>query len=245
MSLEVVFEAEAQATGGTSEGFLSRVDHTVLQQPHPALECLVALVALVRPFLGVRPFVHAQVAGGGEALGAGLAGVRPCPGVHGLVLPQALLARKALSADVAHEGLDFGVRHLVVSQCPTGCKGAVTCVALEWRFLKPVTGLVRSKLTWQPELPVALVTAQQLVWVALLRLAETVGEQVALQRLRFVETFVAGAAGERLQVARGVLQQLVLLMEAFVTQLAEKPLLLVQLPPPPPLLLLLLLLAHT
>lgn len=68
---------------------------------------------------------------------------------------------------------------------------------------------------------------------------------MALQCLRFVETFVAGAAGERFQVARGVLQQLVLLMEAFVTQLTEEPLLLVQLPPPPPLLLLLLLLAHT
>lgn len=71
------------------------------------------------------------------------------------------------------------------------------------------------------------------------------GELVALQRLRLVETFVTGAAGERLQVARSMFQQLVLLMETFVTELAEEPLLFVLLPPPPPLLLLLLLFAHT
>lgn len=66
-----------------------------------------------------------------------------------------------------------------------------------------------------------------------------------LQSLGFVETFVTGAAGKRFEVTGHVFPQLVLLMETFVTQLAEKALLFVQLPPPPPLLLLLLLLSHT
>lgn len=62
------------------------MDNTVLQQAHPALKCLVTLAALIRAFLRMRPLVDTQVAGGGEALGAGLAGVRPGTGVHRLVL---------------------------------------------------------------------------------------------------------------------------------------------------------------
>lgn len=53
VSLEVVLEPEAEATGLTHEGLLSRVNHSVLQQTHPALEGLVALGAFERPLLRV------------------------------------------------------------------------------------------------------------------------------------------------------------------------------------------------
>lgn len=107
--LEVVLEAKAESTGLTHEGFLSRVDHSVLQESHLALEGLVALAALVWPLLRVRPLVDAQVAGGGEALAAGQAGVRPGAGVDGLVLAETLLPGEAFPTDVAHEGFDVGV----------------------------------------------------------------------------------------------------------------------------------------
>lgn len=109
VSLEVVLEAEAQSAGLTYEGFLTRMDHSVLQQAHLTLEGLVALAALVRPLLRVRPLVDAQVAGSGEALPAGCARVRPSSSVDCLVLTETLLPGEAFPADVAHEGLDLGV----------------------------------------------------------------------------------------------------------------------------------------
>lgn len=245
MSLEVVLEAEAQPAGLTHEGFLSGVDHSVLQQSHLTLESLVALAALVRTLVGVRPLVDAQVAGGGEALPAGRAGVRPCAGVDGLVLAEALLPGEAFPADVAHEGLDRGVRHLVVSERAGRGEGAIADAALQRRFLQPVSRLVDPELPRQSELPVASVAAQQLVGVVLLSLPQPVAQLVFLQRAGLVETFIAGAAGERFEVAGHVLPQLVLLMETFVTQLAEEPLLFVQLPPPLLLQLLLLFLAQS
>lgn len=48
MSLEVVLEAETEATGLTHEGFLPRMHHSVLQQTHLTLEGLVAFQALER-----------------------------------------------------------------------------------------------------------------------------------------------------------------------------------------------------
>lgn len=51
VSLEVVLEAEAEPTGLTHEGFLSRVDHPMLKQTHFTLEGLVALAALEWPLL--------------------------------------------------------------------------------------------------------------------------------------------------------------------------------------------------
>jgi len=170
MSLEVVLEAEAESAGLAHEGLLSGVDHSVLQQPHLTLEGLVALAALVRPLLGVRPLVDAQVAGGGEALSTGGAGVRPGAGVHGLVFAEALLPGEAFPANVAHEGLDLRVRNLVVAQCARRGEGAVADAALQRRFLQPVRRLVDSELPQQPELPVALVATQQLVRVVLLSL---------------------------------------------------------------------------
>lgn len=104
--------------------------------------------------------------------------------------------------------------------------------------------LVDSQLTQKSELPVALVAVQQLLWVALLRRPQLVGQLVFLQRLGSVETFIAGRTGERLEVTGHVFHQLVFLVETFVTQLTEEPLVLVLLPPPPPLLFLLLLLTH-
>lgn len=133
----------------------------------------------------------------------------------------------------------------MIPERASGGKGAVAGMALEWCLLQPVDGLVDSELARLPELPVTLVTGQQLVGVALLRLLQLVAQLMPLKRLRSVETFIAGAAGERLLVARHVLQQLVFLVEAFLTELTEEPLLLVQLPPPPPLLLLLLLLTQS
>ncbi len=109
VSLEVVLEAKAQSTGLTHEGFLSRVDHSVLQESHLTFEGLIALAALVRPLLRVRPLVDTQVAGSGEALSTGWAGVRSGTGVDSLVLTEALLPRKAFPTDVAHEGLDLGM----------------------------------------------------------------------------------------------------------------------------------------
>lgn len=109
MSLQVVLEAEAQATGVAGEGFLSGVDYLVLQQPHPALEGLVALAALVRPLVRVGALVGTEIAGGGEVLPAGLAGERPSASVDGLVLPQAFLPDEAFPTDVTHERLDFSV----------------------------------------------------------------------------------------------------------------------------------------
>lgn len=241
VSLEVVLEAEAQSAGRTHEGFLPGVDHSMLQQPHLTLEGLVALAALVRPLLRVRPLVDAQVAGGGEALPAGGAGVRPGAGVDGLVLAEALLPGEAFPADVAHEGLDLGVRHLVVPERAGGGERAVAGVALQRCFLQPVRRLVDSQLAQQSELPVALVAAQQLVGVVLLSLPQLVSQLVLLQGLGLVETFVAGAAGERLDVTGHVFPQLVLLVETFVTEFTKEPLLFVQLPPPLPLQLLLLL----
>lgn len=138
VSLEVVLEAEAQSAGLTHEGFLSGVNHSVLQQTHLTLEGLVTFAALVRPFLRVRPLVDAQVAGGGEALPAGGAGVWSGTGVDGLVLTEALLPGEALPADVAHEGLDLGMRHLMVSECAGRGEGALAHVALERHFLQPV-----------------------------------------------------------------------------------------------------------
>lgn len=245
VSLEVVLEAEAQSAGLTHEGFLPGVDHSMLQQPHLTLEGLVALAALVRPLLRVRPLVDAQVAGGGEALPAGQAGVRPGAGVDGLVLAETLLPGEALPADVAHEGLDLGVRHLVVPERTGGGECAGAGLAFQRRFLQSVGRLVDSELAQQSELPVALVAAQQLLGVVLLSLPQLVSQLVLLQGPGLVEAFVAGAAGERLDVTGHVLPQLVLLVEPFVTELAEEPLLLVQLPPPLPLQLLLLLFTQT
>ena len=212
----------------------------MLQQPHAALERLVALTTPVGPLLRVRPLVDAQVAGCGKPLSAGLAGVRSCPRVDGLVLPEALLPGETLTADITHEGLYLGVRNFVIPECTGGGKGAVAGVALQWGFLQSVGGLVHSELPQQSELPVTLVAAQQLVWVTLLRLPQLVAQLVLVQRLCPVKTLITGAARERLQVARHVLHQLVLLMEAFVAELTEEPLLFVQLPPSPPLLLFLL-----
>lgn len=109
VSLQVVLEAEAQSTGMAGEGFLSRVNHSVLHQPHPAFKSLVALAALVWPLVRVRPLVDAQVAAGGEPFAAGLAGVRPRPCVDPLVLLQALLPGEALPTDVAHERFHLSV----------------------------------------------------------------------------------------------------------------------------------------
>lgn len=241
VSLEVVLESEAQAAGLTHEGFLPGVDHPMLQQPHLTLEGLVTLAALVRPLLRVRPLVDAQVAGGGEALPAGGAGVRPGAGVDGLVLAEALLPGEAFPADVTHEGLDLGVRHFMVPECTGRGKRAVAGEALQRGFLQPVRCLVDSELAQQPELPVTLVAAQQLVGVILLSLPQLVSQLVLLQRLGLVETFVTRAAGERLDVTGDVFPQLVPLVEAFVTELTEEPLVFVELPPPLPLQLLLLL----
>lgn len=245
MSLEVVLESEAQAAGLTHEGFLPGVHHPMLQQPHLTLEGLVTLAALVRPLLRVRPLVDAQVAGGGEALPTGGAGVRPGAGVDGLVLAEALLPGEAFPADVAHEGLDLGVRHFVVPECTGRGKRAVAGEAPQRCFLQPVRRLVESELAQQSELPVALVAAQQLVGVILLSLPQLVSQLVLLQRLGLVETFVTGAAGEGLDVTEDVFPQLVPLVEAFVTELTEEPLVFVELPPPLPLQLLLLLFAQS
>lgn len=243
--LQVVFESKAQAAGVAGEGLLFGVDQSVLQQPHLALEALVALAAFERPLLRMRPLVDPQVAGGGKRLVAHLAGVGPSPRVDGLVLPEALLPVEALPADVAHEGLDFGVRHLVVPERCGGGEGAVAHQALQGRLLQAVDGLVDLQLAQHPELPVALVAAQQLVGVALPCLLQLVALLVLLEGLRLVEAFLAGAAGEGLLVTGHVLHQLVLLMVTFVTELTEEPLLFVQLPPPHLLLLLLLLLAQS
>lgn len=120
-------------------------------------------------------------------------------------------------------------------------EGAVADVALQRRSLQPVRCLVASELPQQSELPVALVAAQQLFGVVLLSLPQLVGQQVFLQTLGLVETFIAGAAGERFEVTGDVFPQLVFLMETFVTELTEEPLLFVQLPPPLPLQILVLL----
>lgn len=236
--LEVVLEAEAQPARLTHEGLQPRVDHPVLQEPHLALEGLVALAALIWPLLRVRPLVDTQVAGGGEALAAGRARVRPSARVDGLVLAEAPLPDETFPADVAHEGLHLGVRHLVVPQRAGGGKCAVADVALQRRLLQPVGCLVDAELAQQPELPVALVAAQQLLGVFLLSLPQLVGEQVLLQCLGLIEALVAGSARERLDVRGDVVLQLVFLVETFVAELAEEPLLFVQLPPPFPLLLL-------
>lgn len=90
------------------------MNYPVLQEPHLALEGLVALRALEGPLLRVRPLVDTQVAGGGEALAAGWARVRPRARVDGLVLAQAPLPDETFPTDVAHEGLHLGVRHFVV-----------------------------------------------------------------------------------------------------------------------------------
>lgn len=74
------------------------------------------------------PLVDAQVAGGGEPLAAGGAGVGPGAGVDGLVLPQALLPGEAFSAHVTHKRLDVGVRHLVVAESADGGEGALAGV---------------------------------------------------------------------------------------------------------------------
>lgn len=116
MSLEVVLETEAKPAGLTHEGLQSGVDHAMLQQPHLTLEGLVALATLKRTLLRVRPLVDTQVAGSGEALTASLARVRPGAGVDGLVLTKTSLPDKAFPADVAHEGLHLGMRHLVVPE---------------------------------------------------------------------------------------------------------------------------------
>lgn len=109
VSLQVVLESKAHAADLAGEGLLPGVNHPVVQQPHLELEGLVALAALVRPLLRVRPLVDAQVSRGGEPLAAGLAGVRPHPRVNSLVLLQALLPDEALATDVTDEGLDLGV----------------------------------------------------------------------------------------------------------------------------------------
>lgn len=119
-------------------------------------------------------------------------------------------------------------------------EGAIAGVALQRRFLQPVRHLVDAELAQQSELPVTLVAAQQLLWVFFLSLPQLVGQQVFLQGFSFVEAFVAGGAGERLDVTGDVVLELVPLVETFVTELAEEPLLFVQLPPALPLQLLLL-----
>lgn len=245
MSLKVVLEAKTESAGLTHEGLLSGVDHPVLQEPHLALEGLVALAAFVWPLLRVRPLVDAQVAGGGEALAAGRAGIRPGAGVDGLMLAETLLPGEAFPTDVAHEGFDLSVRHLVVPERAGRGEGAFANTALQRSFLQPVRRLVDSQLPQQPELPVALVAAQQLVGVVLLRLPQLVSQHVLLQTLGLVETFVTGAAGERFDVTGHVFPQLVFLMETFVAELTEEPFLLVQLPSPLPLQLLLLLLSQS
>lgn len=241
VSLEVVLEAKAEAAGLTHEGLLPRMHHPMLQQTHLTLEGLAALGALEGTLVRVGPLVDAQVAGGGEPLSTGGAGVGPGARVDGLVLPQALLPGEAFSADVTHERFDVSVRHLVVAERADRGEGALAGVTFQRRFLQPVRSLVDAELAQQPELPVTLVTAQQLVGVLLLRLSQLVAQQVLLQRLGLVEALVTGRAGEGFDVTHHVLLQLVPLVETFVTKLAEEPLLLVQLPPPPSLQLLLLL----
>ncbi len=129
----------------------------------------------------------------------------------------------------------------MVSERSSRGEGAFTDVALQGCFLQPVRCLVDSQLPQQSELPVTLVTVQQLVRVVLLSLPQLVGQLVFLQTLGLVETFIAGAAGERFDVTGDMFPQLVFLMETFVTQLTEEPFLFVQLPPPLPVLLFLLL----
>lgn len=189
--------------------------------------------------------MDSQIAGCGEPLAAGLAGVGPGACVDRLVFSEVLLPGETLSTDVAHEGLDFGMGHLVVAERAGGGKGAFAGVALERRLLQPVRCLVDSELPQQPELPVALVAAQHLVGVVLLGLPQLVAQLVSLQGLGLVETFITRAAGERFQVAGHVFLQLVLLMETFVTEFTKKPLFFVQFPTPSPLRLLLLLPTQT
>lgn len=141
-----------------------------------------------------------EVTGSGEALSAGRTLVWPGASVDSLVISEGLLPLKALLADVTFEGLDFGVRHFVVAESARGGEGAVAGVTPEWRLLEPVSRLMDSELSQQFELPVALVAAQQLVRVFLLSVPKLVAQLVALQRLGFVETFIAGAAGKRLQM---------------------------------------------
>lgn len=188
----------------------------------------------------MRPLVDAQVTGGGELLATGWAGVRSSTGVDGLVLLEALLPGKALSTDVTHKGFDVGMRHLVAAESAGGGEGALAGVTFQWSLLKPVSSLVDAELPQQPELLVTLVTVQQLVGVLLLGLSQLVAQKVLLQCFGFIEAFVTGRAGERFDMTHHVLLQLVPLVEPFVTELAEEPLLFIQLPPSPPLQLLLL-----
>lgn len=74
--------------------------------------------------------MDAQVAGGGELLATGRAGVRSSAGVDGLVLLQALLPGKALSTDVTHEWFDVGMRHLVAAESAGGGEGALAGATL-------------------------------------------------------------------------------------------------------------------
>lgn len=245
VSLEVVFESEAESTGLTHEGFIPGVDNAVLQQTHLTLEGFVTLAALEGPFVRVWPLVNSQIACCGEALPAGLAGEGPGTSMDRLVLSEVLLSDEALSADVTHKRLHFGVWHLVVAKGTWGGKSAIAGMALERRLLQSVGRLVHSELPQQSELSVALITAQQLVGVVLLGFPQLVVQLVSMQSPGLVETFVTGVAGEWFDVGWHVFVQLMLLMVTSVTELTEKPLLFVQLPPPPPLLILLLLLTQT
>lgn len=130
VSLEVVFESKTESTRLAHKGFFPRVDYPVLQQAHLTLKGLVALATFEWPLLRVRSLVDSQVARCREALVAGLARVRPGTRVDRLVLSEVLLPGKTFPTNVAHEGLDFGMRHLMVTERTGGGECAVTGVAL-------------------------------------------------------------------------------------------------------------------
>lgn len=231
MSLEVVLQPKTKSTCLTHERFFPRVDDAVLQQPHFTLEGLFTLGAFERAFLRVRPLVNTQVAGSGEPLPTGGTRVWPCSGVDGLVFAQTLLPGEVLPTDVTHEGLHLSVRHLVVSERTLRGECSAAHVALQRVLLQLVKHLVDSEVSQQTELLVALVAAQELFWIALLSFFHFVGQQVSLQSLLLVETFLTAVTGERFDVTRQVFLQLVVLMETFVTELTEESLFFVHISP--------------
>lgn len=90
----------------------------------------MALVARERLVLSVDPTVDGEVAGLGEALPAGGAGVRLLPGVNPLVHRKAVPCGESLVAGLADEGLDVGVdkpvtpqRLLAAERLPTDLAG--------------------------------------------------------------------------------------------------------------------------
>lgn len=238
MPLQVVPQAESDATCLADKRPFPRVDDPVLHQRPFQLERLAAFGAFERPFVRVHSLVRKQVSGRPETLPTRGAGEMFFTSVNRLVLLKDAFGGEALPAGITDKRPDFSMHDLVsLEQTHLGVR-LLTNWALEGFFPRFVAQQVIFKILLESKFFVALVARHEVLSFVLHGVFCFVSLEVSLENLLLMETLPALVTRERLVMAGHVLLQLVSVVKALVAVIAEDSLLMILLLSPPVSLLL-------